>query len=59
MGGKPKKRSDAAAQRGETDKKPAAPQIGTQSDHSDDAPGEELSGEGTPGLTITGGGGHA
>jgi hypothetical protein len=23
------------------------------------APGEELSGEGTPGMTITGGGGHA
>jgi len=58
--GEPKK-ADPASQ----DRHPAPAQTDNRGRHpekqrTDDAPaGEEMTGEGSPGLTITGGGGHA
>ena len=42
-----------------TDRQPGPAGPGKAAPKSDETPGEELSGEATPGLTLTGGFGHA
>jgi len=50
---------DGPRQRNEINKKPKLKQIGAQTEQAGAPAGEELRGEGTPGLTLTGGTGHA
>jgi hypothetical protein len=59
MSNKQPKRRDASRQRNDINKGAKTKQGGMQSEQADAPAGEELSGEGTPGLTLTGGGGHA
>ena len=50
----PQRRIDEPGVEQVNSKPPAGPD-----EHGDNAPGEFLEGEGAPGLTISGGGGHA
>lgn len=59
-----RERQQAGAPRADEDKAPAGKRAGPDSTRKDDRSneppaGEDLTGEGSPGLTITGGSGHA
>lgn len=54
----PKDRREGIESGGEADPRSTKPQPSTRKP-GDETPGELVEGEGSPGLTITGGGGHA